>query len=399
MMENSQSIVAETFKSLYGQLYSSLLNRFGTPWMDEIEDAIQNAFLKALKSWKPDRLPANKANWLFVVAKNDLINQIQRSKKELHIEIYEDDFQLVEDDRLHLILLISSYQEIHFHSRLYFIMKNIFGLSVKEISTFTLQSEESIYKNLARTKDAIYNKLKIGFDGIVNHINKSIISQSEEILYAVFNIAFDSFNPKIKSTINDDLCFDVLALLKNLIVVSDKSSTRNLLAWCCLHLSRIPAKIQDGRLISFFKQDKKLWNQSLLQLGISYLTKSDTPDKFYFEALIVSKHMTSKNLDENHWNEIIDLYNILLHFGKSPFILLNLSYCLHKAKRYEESINILSLVEKELPDGHIYLSMTKLHVYQNLTDTAREKLLKDVLEQVEQQLRYELILSYRDHDV
>jgi hypothetical protein len=43
--------------------------------------------------------------------------------------------------------------------------------------------------------------------------------------------------------------------------------------------------------------------------------------------------------------------------------------------------------------------MTKLHVYQNLTDTAREKLLKDVLEQVEQQLRYELILSYRDHDV
>lgn len=80
-----------------------------------------------------------------------------------------------------------------------------------------------------------------------------------------------------------------------------------------------------------------------MQLGISYLTKSETPDKFYFEALIDSKHRTIKNLDENHWNEIMDLYNILLRFGKSPFILLNLSYCLHKAKRYEESITYLGL--------------------------------------------------------
>ena len=43
--------------------------------------------------------------------------------------------------------------------------------------------------------------------------------------------------------------------------------------------------------------------------------------------------------------------------------------------------------------------MTKLQVYQNLADTEREKLLKDVLGQVEQQMKYELILTYRDHHV
>lgn len=293
MMKNSQSIVAESFKSLYGQLYSSLLNRFGTDWMGEIEDAIQNAFLKALKSWKPDRLPANKATWLFIVAKNDLINQINRSKKEFLITYASPDEGIMEDERLNLILQISSLQDIHFHSRLYFIMKNIFGLGVKEISIFTLQSEESIYKNLTRTKESIFTQLKTGYNQTSNYLNNAFIAQCEEVLFSVFNIGFDSFNPKVTSTVNEDLCLDVLALVKSLSTLSKKPSSRNLFALCCLHLSRIPAKVQDGKIISFFKQDKNLWNQSLLKIGISYLTKSDMPDKFYIEALIVSKHMTT----------------------------------------------------------------------------------------------------------
>jgi hypothetical protein len=57
------------------------------------------------------------------------------------------------------------------------------------------------------------------------------------------------------------------------------------------------------------------------------------------------------------------------------------------------------MTSKNLDENHIYLSMTKLHVYQNLSKEERDQLLKDVLAHVEQQMRSELILTYRDHHV
>jgi len=69
------------YRALYGKLFSGLLNQFGANYISEIEDAIQNSFLKSLKIWKQKDVPNNKENWLFIVALNDLLNQIKRQKE------------------------------------------------------------------------------------------------------------------------------------------------------------------------------------------------------------------------------------------------------------------------------------------------------------------------------
>ena len=61
------------YRALYGKLFSGLLNLFGTNYVSEIEDAIQNSFLKSLKVWTKTNVPNNKENWLFIVARNCLL--------------------------------------------------------------------------------------------------------------------------------------------------------------------------------------------------------------------------------------------------------------------------------------------------------------------------------------
>ncbi|AYM99105.1 hypothetical protein [Chryseobacterium sp. 3008163] len=50
------------YRALYGTLFSGLLGQFGAHYVSEIEDAIQNSFLKSLKIWKQKSIPDNKEN-------------------------------------------------------------------------------------------------------------------------------------------------------------------------------------------------------------------------------------------------------------------------------------------------------------------------------------------------
>jgi RNA polymerase sigma-70 factor (ECF subfamily) len=69
------------YRALYGKLFSGLLHHFGIKYVSEIEDAIQNTFLKSLKVWKQGNLPNHKENWLYIVARNDIVNQIKKRKE------------------------------------------------------------------------------------------------------------------------------------------------------------------------------------------------------------------------------------------------------------------------------------------------------------------------------
>ncbi len=394
MKHNNSFSVEESFRRFYGQIFSALLYQFGPEWTTAIEDAIQNAFYKSLKSWKSEQFPADRGNWLFVVAKNDLINQIKRSNQTFEIQEIEESISTKEDQRLHFIFAITRIKSISQSARQLFILKNIFGLSVGELSLFTLQSEEAIYKSLNRTKQTLKVELKSSLHDENSNDYHGKIDLVEDVLHAVFNTSFDSFNPKMITTVNDDLCLDALALAKNLSTKYEKQSTRNLIALMCFHLARIPAKIVDGSLVSFFNQDRQLWDENLIQLGFQNLTKADQLDKYYLEALIVSKHMTAVHYDADHWYSIIGLYKLLYQLVNSPFILLNLAYCYHKAGNTEESHKMIEEIKEFFPEDHLYYSMIKIHIDSTKTEFDQKIMLNKILKNVDQEVRKGLIQSY-----
>ncbi|MEX0275292.1 MAG: RNA polymerase, partial [Flavobacteriaceae bacterium] len=220
MGNNAASIVESSYRALYGKLFAALFKQFGAQHVTQIEDALQNAFHKSLKSWKPNRIPENKEGWLFIVARNDVLNQIKRQHRPIApiISTHEAEAQdLREDLRLKTLLYIATYRTVPAKTKVVFALKNIFGLHVKEISECTLLSQEAIYKSISRAKKDFLSATGVPpFDTIFEDISEAGIALVEEIIYAVFNMGFDSFTEKSESLVNEDLCLEALALGKML---------------------------------------------------------------------------------------------------------------------------------------------------------------------------------------
>ncbi len=191
---------------------------------------------------------------------------------------------------------------------------------------------------------------------------------------------------------------EALALTKTLSDKFGRKTTKDLLVLFCFHLARIPAKVKDGKIISFFEQGTSNWNSEFIKLGFHYLDKPVTLNKYYVEALIASKHMTATKSDIGHWNEITKLYQLMLSLSNSPIMKLNLCYCLSKAERMEEAITLLETVENELPNEHIYFSLAKANILKNKKSKESEKIIGEVLKNINQKIRREYILENMSAD-
>ncbi len=393
----SNPTVETNYRAIYGKLFSALTRQFGIQYFSEIEDAIQNSFLKSVKNWKPDNTPKKKEDWLYITAKNDLLNQLKHNNKTTDLEVYQTTSYSepkTNDLRLETIFLVASSESISQQAKIVFVLKNIFGLGVQEIAESTLLGNEAIYKMVKRSKSSLQDEYKDRqISGILKSIQNEEISLVEEVLYAVFNSGFDSFNEKQKSIVNKDLCLESFALAKILFNDYNQQSTSNLLSLFCFHIARIEAKISDGNLISFFNQDRKKWNNEMINLGFHYLKKPDKISKIYIETLIVSKYMTTLSFTIDFWKDIIKLYEILLQISPSPIIEINYCFCLYKAKRKEEAINLLEKLERELTSEHIYLSLVKATFLSETNPKESEKITASIITKMSQDLRKKYVLE------
>lgn len=387
------------YRSLSGRLFSALLSRFGTDYITEIEDAVQNSFLKSLKITDQKKKPDNLENWLFIVARNDLLNQIKNKKEKHDTESFlpeqgDQPADQQKDLRLQTILFIASMDIISAQSKIIFALKNIFGLSVAEIHSCTLLSEEAVYKRAGRTKKNMrrqYHSKPMDLQLIGQKKETAVIA--EEILYSVFNIGFDSFSEKTQDIVNMDLCLEAFSLARLLFKEFKLDSTSNLLAVFSLHTARIPAKIENGKLIPFFNQNRKKWNHELFRLGVQYLKKPKTATRFYIEALIALKYMTIETFGENDWNDIINLYQLLLQISPSPVVKLNCCYCLSRTGNTAAALEMLAQAEKELPGRHVYFNIVKAKILAETNPAESADLFSSIFNELSQKIRKEYLLE------
>lgn len=395
MMSEVYSLTEISYRKIYGKLFSGLVQQFGASYVNEIEDAIQNSFYKSLKSWKADKIPENKENWLYIVARNELLSHIKRLQKQNSIDFLDQKTEgLCEDLRLKTILFLSKATNVSDKSKVVFILKNVFGLGIKEISNSLFLSEDAIYKSNQRAKKDFISSAKYAeFDAIFANISEKDIALIEEVLYGVFNIGFDSFSGKNNQILNEDLCLDALALVKLLSVKFKKVSTKNLLALFSFHLARLPTKASNKKIASFFEQDRTYWNADLIKLGFYYLEKPKQLDKYYLEALIASRYMSITEFHREDWEEVIGLYKSLLAISNSPVVRLNLCYCLKKAGRIYEAQSLLKIVEKQLPTSYLYLSLVKAEFLKGDKQDEADKIIAEALKSVTQNIRRAHILE------
>lgn len=337
MMSNPNQEIDHLFRRSYGKMIAILTNKFGATYLQEVEDAVQEALIKAMQLWSFQPIPDNPEAWLMRVAKNRLLDVLRRQNHWTDIKqhwqtpdnVMPDDPNLsnsVADDQLRMIFACC-HPSLSQEYQIILTLKLVAGFGNKEIAACLLKKEDTIAKAFTRAKKKLRSnkiKLKIPIE-LGLRSRQSIVVK---IIYLIFTEGYKTHRGA--DMIRRDLCYEAvrLAQLLDQNKYCSQPNIKALLALMCFHVARFDARLDhNGSLIDLEHQDRSLWSQELIDIGISYLNQayrqSDTPFDYLMQAYISYYHCTAVSFEATNWQGILDLYNLQLQKMYSPMVALN----------------------------------------------------------------------------
>lgn len=299
-------------------MVSHLSGKYGYHQIENILDAVQEAFEAALTSWKFSGIPAHPFSWLYRVARNKLINRLKRLNTETPLEYdqeYPDEHyseQELEDSLLKLLIFFSG---THFSERNKLIISLYYlcGFGYNEISHALLMKTETVKKVVLRSRETIKN-LTSRWSASALSINESNLDHLLTILYLLFNEGYKTSTKN--GSISHELCYEAMRL-GSLVLrhLPDHSEINALLALMFFNASRFPARAAKNIWVSLEDQDRSLWNRTLIAEGHHYLLKAknhrESLSRYYIEALISSLHCLAGSYEQTDWKTLAYLYRQL----------------------------------------------------------------------------------------
>ncbi len=148
-------LLEHLFRHHAGRMVAHLTRLLGTAHLDIAEESVQEAMLRALRTWPYQGMPDNPAAWLFRAAHNAAIDSLRRNRmlgEKTGAIIAElsraprgerDDLNVEEqlrDDELRMIFMCC-HPEIPRDARVALSLKVVGGFSVREIARAFLADE------------------------------------------------------------------------------------------------------------------------------------------------------------------------------------------------------------------------------------------------------------------
>ena len=260
---------------------------------------------------------------------------------------------------------------------------NHHGFSIIEIANAFFSTTETINKRLVRGRKQL-RKNKVSFE-IPDTLNENLTIVLKTI-YLLFN---EGYSPSQKNElIRYDLCLEAIRLAE--ILAGNKSITQktdcySLLALMYLNASRFESRMNDDKsIIEMEKQDRRKWNQELINKGIYYLNQAKDENKissYLILAAVSANHCIAESFEKTNWEEILSLYDSLLLLENSPIIRLNRCVALAKTKGNKAAIAELLELESNSDLAAYYLfhsTLAELYRLENETEKTAEYLKKAI---------------------
>ncbi|AUX48468.1 RNA polymerase subunit sigma-24 [Sorangium cellulosum] len=332
-------LVEHFFRHEYGRLVAMLSRRVGVRQIEAVEDAVQSALMTALESWTIAGLPDNPSAWLFRVAHNALVGELRRrARRDRMLEQHAlEDIGAPENgpepslagdvrDDLLRMLFVCCDDAIPVESQLVLALKTLCGFDVREIADRLFTSEASVYKRLGRARSRL-RELPPRRDELTEEQYSSRLPAVHAILYLLFTEGHLSSHAE--TAIRRELCDEAMRLAAMLAEhpLGRAPETFALVALMHLHAARMTAR-QDGSggLLLLEEQDRGLWDQREIQVGLSWLAKSahgNVFSRYHAEAGIAAEHCLAPSLAETRWDRVVECYALLERLGPSAIHTLN----------------------------------------------------------------------------
>lgn len=363
----NNDIIPHLFRIEYSKLVAVLAKTFGIEHIEVAEDIASETFLSALETWPYKGKPENPTAWLYAVAKNKTKNyfirnnifkikvaeQIKTSEKqfeEINIDFSDKN---ISDSQLQMLFTVC-HPSISIEAQICLALRILCGLGLNEIANAFLSNKETIHKRLQRAKEKLHSeKIKIDMPDH-EHLGKRL----DTVLHTIYLLFSEGYYSESNNTIiRKELCIEALNLTYLLLEnqLTNNHSTNALMSLMCFHASRLDARQSDnGNIILYEDQDKKLWDTELIEKGFYYLqqaSKWEITSKYYLEASIAYWHTVDSD-NKDKWTSILKLYDALLSVDNSPIVALNRIFALSKVEGNLVAINEAEKIN--LKSNHFY---------------------------------------------
>lgn len=341
-------------------MVSSLVRRIGVRHLALAEDAVQDALLRALETWKFGHAPEDPSAWLMRSARNRAIDLLRRRGQwerlapavavELNsaseLEDSEDE-PAIADDELRLMFSCCD-PDLSAPAQVAVVLKYLCGFSVREVAQAFLSSEATTEKLLYRSRRTLEERgalFEVRDPAQVRSRLPSVLSA----IYLLFSEGYHGAHPE--QAVQEDLCHEAMRLgeLLSRLPSAAGPQTQALLALFCLLAARLPARVgDDGNLLLLAEQDRNRWDRELLAEGLRWLGRSaegEVLTAWHVEAAIAARHATSPDFESTDWASIRELYELLYRLRPTPVVALNRAIAVGMADGPEAGLRALSAIE------------------------------------------------------
>ncbi|MFI6167960.1 RNA polymerase sigma factor [Nocardia sp. NPDC051052] len=296
------------------------------------EDAVQEAFADALRSW-PDRgMPANPGAWITTAARNRALDRLRResarnSKEQDAVLLTgpseEIDMSPVADDQLRMIFTCC-HPALSPESQVALTLRLVCGLRTSEIARAFLQPEHTVAQRLTRAKAKIRQAgipLRVPPAPLLPERLPAVLA----CIYLVFTEGY--FATSGPTAVRDELCDEAIRLGKLLCaLLPDAPEARSLLALMLLNDSRrAQRRSAEGELVPIEEQDRAEWNRAQIEAGLRCLISAAAAGTgpYLAQARIAGAHAIAPTWEQTDWAAIVSGYDELRAYSDSPVILVN----------------------------------------------------------------------------
>ncbi|WP_415404020.1 RNA polymerase sigma factor [Tateyamaria sp. SN3-11] len=330
----------------YGRLLAFLAARTGDIGL--AEDALADAFTKALTDWPARGVPDNPDAWLLTVARNRMTDR-QRHVARFHTDeevpdmaAPKEDVAALPDQRLEL-LMVCAHPAIARDLHTPLMLQTVLGIEAREIARLFMVSPAALIKRLGRAKAKVRDaRIPFALPGPEALADRSVAMM--EAIYGAHTV--DWVAPS-------DGVGDEAMYLADLLVrlLPQEPEARGLAALIAFGHARSAARVVDDVLVPTYLQDVTLWDDDLRAYGDRQLARAyamGAPGRFQIEAAIQQVHMARKDRGATDWDALNRLYHALIGSAPSAGALVAQAVVTARVHGAQAGLDALERVEPDV---------------------------------------------------